>query len=239
MSTHRSLTDAIGYEFDDLELLERALAHRSWCAEHDNAESNERLEFLGDAVLGLVIADLAYRRFPDLPEGQLTNLRKAVVNAQALADVARSVSLGPHLKLGKGEHAANGRDKPSILSDALEAVIGAVYIDGGNQAAERVVGGMMSSRLDDAVDRLDSLDHKSRLQEEAAALGLGPPEYAVRFEGPDHAQQFFATAIIDGRILGEGEGRSKKAAERVAAAVACAVLSDEAERAASDVTADA
>ena len=219
--TRETLTAALGYRFRDAELLERALAHRSWCAEHGNAPSNERLEFLGDAVLGVVVADHVYHRFVDLPEGQLTNLRKAVVNADALADVARSIDLGPHIKLGRGEAAANGRDKPSILSDALEAVIGAVYLDGGTEAATALVSSLIAERLDIAAGRLDHLDYKSRLQELVVAAGRGTPAYVVRSDGPDHAQRFYASVIVDGRVLGEGEGTSKKSAERAAAAAAC------------------
>ena len=219
-----TLTTALGYRFRDARLLERALAHRSWCAEHGDAPSNERLEFLGDAVLGVVVADQVYHRFRELPEGQLTNLRKAVVNADALAEVARSIGLGDHVKLGRGEAAGNGRDKPSILSDALEAVIGAVYLDGGVDAAARLVASLIADRLDVAAGRLDHLDHKSRLQELAVAAGLGSPAYVVRSEGPDHARRFFASVIVDGRVLGEGEGTSKKTAERAAAAAACADL---------------
>jgi len=216
-----ALVEAVGHSFADVSLLDRALSHRSWCAENGDAPSNERLEFLGDAVLGAVVADLVYRRFTELPEGQLTNMRKAVVNATALADVARSIGLGPYIKLGRGERAANGQDKPSILSDALEALIGAIYVDGGPAVAAAVVTGLMSDRLDVAAINVDDLDEKSRLQEMVAAAGLGPPVYRVSSEGPDHAQRFFAAVVVDGEVLGEGVGTSKKAAERVAAAEAC------------------
>ena len=131
------LAARIGYEFADPELLARSMAHRSWCAEHPGTLSNERLEFLGDAVLGWVVADLAFRRFAELPEGALTGVRKGVVNALALAEVAEELDLGAFLLLGRGEDAAGGREKPSILSDALEAVLGAVYVDGGPPAALR------------------------------------------------------------------------------------------------------
>ncbi len=215
-----ALTEAVGHSFADDSLLDRALSHRSWCAENGDAPSNERLEFLGDAILGAVVADLVFRRYPELPEGQLTNLRKAVVNATALAEVATSIGLGEYIKLGRGERAANGQEKPSILSDALEALIGAIYLDSGPAVAAGVVTGLMTDRLDVAAGRLDDLDEKSRLQETVAAAGLEPPVYHVRTEGPDHAQHFFATVVVDGEVLGDGEGTSKKAAERVAAAEA-------------------
>ena len=196
------------------------MAHRSWCAEHPGTESNERLEFLGDAVLGWVVADLAYHRYDELPEGALTGLRKGVVNALALADVATTLGLGDHLLLGRGEDAAGGREKPSILSDALEALFGAVYVDGGPPAAHAVIDRLIGPRLEGTVARLEFLDFKSRLQELAVRHGAGVPEYYTRSEGPDHAKRFFATVVIDGRIAGEGTGRSKKAAEQAAAEAA-------------------
>ena len=141
------------------------MAHRSWCAEHPGTVSNERLEFLGDAILGWVVADLAFRRFSDLPEGALTGVRKGVVNALALADVAEDLGLGSFLLLGRGEDAAGGREKPSILSDALEAVFGAVYVDGGPDVAYGVIERLIGPRLAETAAHLDHLDHKSRLQE--------------------------------------------------------------------------
>jgi ribonuclease-3 len=200
------------------------MSHRSWCAEHPGTLSNERLEFLGDAVLGWVVADLAYHRYDDLPEGALTGLRKGVVNALALAEVAGSLGLGEHLLLGRGEDAAGGREKPSILSDALEALFGAVYVDGGPDAAHAVIDRLVGPRLEGTVARLDFLDAKSRLQELAVRYGAGVPEYHTRSEGPDHAKRFFATVVIDGRVAGEGMGRSKKAAEQAAAEAAGADL---------------
>ena len=200
------------------------MAHRSWCAEHPGTISNERLEFLGDAILGWVVADLAYRRFSDLPEGALTGVRKGVVNALALADVAEDLGLGSFLLLGRGEDAAGGREKPSILSDALEAVFGAVYVDGGPDVAYGVIERLIGPRLGETAAHLDHLDHKSRLQEASAGEGLGPPEYVTRAEGPDHAKRFYASVIVGGRLVGEGTGRSKKAAEQAAAAAACAEL---------------
>jgi ribonuclease-3 len=175
-------------------------------------------------VLGWVIADLAFRRFLELPEGALTGVRKGVVNALALADVAEELDLGSFLLLGRGEDAAGGREKPSILSDALEAVIGAVYVDGGPPAAYDLVERLIGPRLAETAANLDHLDHKSRLQEQVAVDGGSPPEYVTRAEGPDHAKLFFADVVVDGTVIGRGTGRSKKAAEQAAAADACAQL---------------
>jgi ribonuclease III len=204
--------------------LRQALAHRSWCAEYPGNASNERLEFLGDAVLGWVVADLAYRNHGDLAEGKLTDLRKAVVNASALAQLAAELGLGDELLLGKGEAAAGGRRKPSILSDALEAVFGAVYLDGGPDAALSVIEGVLAGRIAEAVTRLGGLDHKTTLQELSARLFETAPLYVVVDDGPDHAKTFFARVEIGGVPWGEGEGRSKKQAEQSAARVACARL---------------
>lgn len=211
------LAARIGHDFGDPSLLARSMAHRSWCAEHPGHVSNERLEFLGDAVLGWAVADLAFRRFDDLPEGALTGVRKGVVNALALADVAAELGLGEFLLLGRGEDAAGGREKPSILSDAFEAVLGALYVDGGPAEAYAFVERVVGPRLDEISTRLDHLDHKSRLQEMAVRAGFAPPIYASRSEGPDHAKLFYARVLLGGRTAGEGTGRSKKAAEQSAA----------------------
>jgi ribonuclease-3 len=215
----------IGYSFTDGGLLRRALAHRSWCSENSGAESNERLEFLGDAVLGWAVADIVYQRFDELPEGHLTDLRKSVVNATALAEVAREIDLGHHILLGRGEAAADGADKASILSDAFEAVLGAVYLDGGADAAYQMVERLIEPRIPDTFGALSQLDYKTRLQELSARSGRSVPVYQVSSTGPDHARSFRALALIDGEVLGEGEGRSKKAAEQGAATQACSALS--------------
>jgi len=215
------LATVLGHHFEDLSLLRRAMTHRSWCAEHPGEVSNERLEFLGDAVLGWVVADLAYRRFTELAEGQMTDLRKAVVNAEALAAMARHVDLGAYLVLGRGEDAAGGRDKDSILSDALEAAIGAVYLDGGTEVAAEFVRRLVADAVDLAVTRLDRLDHKTRLQELVAQRTTDVPVYEVIAAGPDHDRWFTATVTLSGRVLGCGEGTSKKRAEQAAAEQAC------------------
>jgi ribonuclease-3 len=220
------LSARLGYAFTDVSLLETAMHHRSWNAENDGGESNERLEFLGDAVLGWVVADIVYSQHSDLPEGKLTDLRKSVVNANALAEVAAELGIGEFLMLGKGEDTAGGREKTSILSDALEAVIGAVYIDAGPQATHDVVSALMGKRIVDAVGGLDRLDAKTRLQELASKLEAHV-HYKVDDEGPDHEKMFFATVFVGDRELGYGEGKSKKAAEQIAAEIACDVLNSE------------
>jgi ribonuclease-3 len=220
------LSARLGYAFTDISLLETAMHHRSWNAENDGGESNERLEFLGDAVLGWVVADIVYSQHSDLPEGKLTDLRKSVVNANALAEVAAELGIGEFLMLGKGEDTAGGREKTSILSDALEAVIGAVYIDAGPQATHDVVSALMGKRIVDAVGGLDRLDAKTRLQELASKLEAHV-HYKVEDEGPDHEKMFFATVFVGDRELGYGEGKSKKAAEQIAAEIACDVLNSE------------
>ena len=219
------LRSRLGYEFADPGLLRRALAHRSWCSEVGGEPSNERLEFLGDAVLGWVVADLAFRDHGDLSEGKLTDLRKSVVNASVLAEVAVEIELGPCLLLGKGEDAAGGRSKPSILSDALEAVLGAVYIDGGAPAAFALIERLLAARMTVAAKRLDRLDYKTVLQELTARLHDTAPVYVLSDTGPDHDKRFSATVIVAGRTVGQGEGRSKKTAEQAAAEQAWLLLS--------------
>jgi ribonuclease-3 len=221
-----ALADRLGHRFADPGLLAQAVAHRSWCAEHPGTPSNERLEFLGDAVLGWVIADLVYRRYPEGSEGQLTEGRKAVVNAQVLAEVAAGLGVGEVLALGKGEAAAGGRARPSILADALEALFGAVYLDGGAERARAVIEPLLSARLDDAVRGVSGQDHKTLLQELAARRHSRPPQYLVREEGPDHAKTFHAEVRLDGTVVGAGSGRTKKQAEQAAASAAWSALGD-------------
>ena len=188
-------------------------------------DSNERLEFLGDAVLGWCIADTAYRQHAELPEGKLTDLRKSVVNATALAQVADDIGLGEALLLGKGEHAAGGRKKASILSDAFEAVLGAVYLDGGVDAVRDLIGRLFAHRLEYAAQRLDRLDFKTVLQELTAREFDLAPVYVVSESGPDHEKLFTASVIVEGRAVGSGSGRSKKSAEQAAAEQAFETLS--------------
>jgi ribonuclease-3 len=214
------LASRLGYQFLQPALLRQALIHRSHVAESDETDSNERLEFLGDAVLGWVIADIAYHLLPDDPEGRLSDLRQSVVNATALADIARSLQLGDYLYLGRGENIAGGRDKTSILSDAFEAVIGAMYLDGGPKAADAFIRRFMTSVVEEVIPRLDSFDNKTRLQEFCSQCDLGVPRYETEGEGPEHEKVFTSIVIINGNVLGEGSGRTKKAAEQAAAELA-------------------
>jgi ribonuclease-3 len=201
-------------------LLGRALTHRSYAYEHGGLPTNERLEFLGDAVLGLVVTDALYTTHPDLPEGSLAKLRASVVNTRALADVARTLQLGRWLRLGRGEEVTGGRDKNSILADTMEAVIGAVYLDRGIATATTVVRGLFDPLMRAASEDGASLDWKTALQELAAARGLGAPVYAIDESGPDHAKSFTAQVTLGGEVRGAGAGRSKKEAEQQAAEAA-------------------
>ena len=196
------------------------MSHRSWCAENPGHASYERLEFLGDAVLGWVTADVAFRRFPEMSEGQLTGIRKGVVNTVALADLAVEVGLGPYIKLGKGEAAAGGSAKPSILADVMEALIGAIFLDRGATVAHQFVEALIADRVGETAERLDELDFKTTLQEMIAAAALAPPLYDISEQGPDHQKRFFATVSVGGTVLGTGEGTSKRSAEQSAAAAA-------------------
>lgn len=216
-----SLALRLGHVFDEPGLLLLALTHRSWCAEHPGTQSNERLEFLGDAVLGLVVTDHVFRCYPDMPEGSLAKLRAAVVSAPTLAEVGADLGLGAALRLSRGEESIGGRAKRSILCDALEAVIGALYLDGGLDAARRLVIELLADRIAaEAADGPGGTDHKSQLQTLAARLFDGAPVYRVSEEGPDHDKRFSAEVLLDDRVVGAGEGRSKKLAEQAAAGAA-------------------
>jgi ribonuclease-3 len=214
-----ALQAALGWRFRDRDLFERSLTHRSFCAEHPEVASNERLEFLGDAVLGLVVAEYAFRAFPEGTEGELSEARAGVVNAEVLAELAAEVNVGPALRLGKGEDASGGRGKPSILADALEAVIAAVYIDGGWPAAEALVLRLLEERIGEYANG-GRPSPKSRLQELSVRVLDEVPRYRVRDDGPDHSKHFFASVLLGGEVRGQGEGRSKRQAEQEAARVA-------------------
>jgi ribonuclease-3 len=211
------------------ETLERALTHRSFAYENGGLPTNERLEFLGDSVLGLVVTDTLYSKYPSLPEGQLAKLRAAVVQMNTLAEVARDLELGQYVRLGRGEEGTGGRDKPSILADTLEAVIGATYVDCGLDAAQDLVHRLFDEVIARSAMLGAGLDWKTSLQELTAVQGLGVPEYRVGDSGPDHQKLFRAMVIVGGRELGSGEGRSKKAAEQQAAETAWRALTGEAE----------
>ncbi|MGC5661891.1 ribonuclease III [Micromonospora sp. WMMD723] len=217
----------------DAELLERALTHRSYAYENGGLPTNERLEFLGDSVLGVVITTALFRNHPDLPEGQLAKLRASVVNMRALADVARGLGpdgLGAYLLLGKGEETTGGRDKASILADTLEALLGAIYLQHGLDTAAVVIHRLFDPLMAESAGRGAALDWKTSLQELTAALGLGVPEYRIEGTGPDHLKTFTAWVVVAGNRYGGSEGRSKKEAEQRAAEAAWRELTAQAER---------
>ena len=198
-------------------MLELAFTHRSFAYESGSKETNERLEFLGDSVLGLIVTESLYKRYPDFDESRLSPLRSGVVNMRALADIARGLELGSHIRLGKGEEVTGGRDKNSLLADALEALIGAIYLQFGFAKCSEIVEKLITPTMDSAVARGAGLDGKTALQELAAALGKGAPEYVVSEEGPYHDKNFTATAMLAGQVLSQGSGKSKREAEQVAA----------------------
>jgi ribonuclease-3 len=201
--------------------LERALTHRSYAYENGGLPTNERLEFLGDSVLSLVVTDALFKGHPDLPEGQLAKLRAAVVQMSTLAEVAKDqLRLGTFVRLGRGEEGTGGRNKPSILADTLEAVIGATYIDCGLDEASGLVHRLFDPVIKRSALLGAGLDWKTSLQELTAVQGLGVPEYHVKDSGPDHQKLFRAVVRVGSRELGTGEGRSKKAAEQLAAEAA-------------------
>jgi ribonuclease-3 len=210
------LTEVVGQDIDE-PLLLRALTHRSYAYENGGLPNNERLEFLGDSVLGLVVTDALYRGHPDLAEGQLAKLRAAVVNMRALADVARTFDLGEYVMLGKGEEATGGRDKASILADTLEALIGTVFLSAGIERASDFVHHHFDPIIEEAATLGAGLDWKTSLQEMAASVSLGTPDYRVDEQGPDHEKEFHARVVFGDEVLGEGRGRSKKEAEQRAA----------------------
>ncbi len=212
----------------DIALLERALTHRSFAYENGGLPTNERLEFLGDSVLSIIVTDTLFRDHPDLPEGQLAKLRAAVVNMRALASVSRELKLGLYVRLGKGEEGTGGRDKASILADTLEAVIGAVYLQCGLSAAGEFVHRLFDPVIERSARLGAGLDWKTSLQELTAAQLLGVPEYHVEESGPDHQKTFHAEVRIGGQVHGEGTGRSKKEAEQQAAEAAWTAISTQA-----------
>jgi ribonuclease-3 len=208
-------------------LLELAFTHRSFAYESGSKETNERLEFLGDSVLGLIVTEELYKRYPEFDESRLSPLRSGVVNMRALADIARELDLGKYIRLGKGEEVTGGRDKNSLLADALEAVIGAIYMQFGFEVCTEIVRRLISSTMDSAVARGAGLDGKTALQELVAALNKGVPEYVVTEEGPDHDKNFTAVAMVAGVGISQGIGKSKREAEQIAARIAYESLKHE------------
>jgi len=219
----RPLSEKLGVEID-AELLALAMTHRSYAYEHGGIPHNERLEFLGDSVLGLAVTTMLYRRFPDLDEGALAKRRASVVSTVALAEVARGIGLGEHLRLGRGEEQTGGRDKDSILADATEAVFGAAYLSAGPEEASALVLRLIEPLLENPERYGAAIDPKTSLQELAARLGLGAPSYSVASRGPDHDRRFTATVEV-GDHVSTGEGTSKKQAEMAAALTAWHALS--------------
>ena len=217
---------AIGHSFENGELLTEALTHRSVAAEELGEISNERLEFLGDAVLGLVVATELHTRW-SFTEGEMSMVRSAVVNETTLAGLAADLGVGAALRLGKGEDASGGRVKPQILADALEALIGAVYLDAGYKKVRKVVRRLWAPIIDERASSPGERDYKTRLQEVLAQSG-SIPEYAVVGSGPDHERTFRATVVVDGRVSGTGTGTSKKRAQQVAARRALEALGEDA-----------
>ncbi|WP_144718669.1 ribonuclease III [Agrococcus jejuensis] len=225
VDAHADLHAKLGVDIDP-ELLALALTHRSYAFEHGGIPTNERLEFLGDTILGQAITIELFDRHPDVSEGELAKRRAGVVSTVALADVARTIGLGQHLLLGRGEETTGGRDKSSILADALEAIFGAAFLALGHEASAQLVLRLVGPLLDDPERSGAALDPKTHLQELAARLERGSPEYAIDATGPDHARTFTATVSLDGEPIATGEGTSKKAAEMSAALTAWTQLHD-------------
>jgi ribonuclease-3 len=225
-TSYDQLFDRLGLVFD-AQLLELALTHRSFAYESGGLPTNERLEFLGDSVLGVVVTDALYHRYPELPEGNLAKLRSAVVSARALAVQARRLGLGEFIRLGRGEETTGGRDKSSILADTFEAVLGAVYVDLGIEVSRELILRLLDDQLAEAAELGAGLDWKTSLQELTAELGIGVPMYAIEESGPDHAKQFEAQVVLAEKRYGHGTGSNKKEAEQEAAASAYAELSAE------------
>lgn len=213
------LTARLGLEIEP-ELLQLAFTHRSFAYENGLAETNERLEFLGDSVLGLVVTEELYTKYPDLDESRLSPLRSGIVNMRALADIARSLEIGQYIRIGKGEELTGGRDKNSLLADSLEALIGAIYLSHGFAESQRIVRNLITETLESAMSRGAGLDGKTALQELAAARKLSAPEYQVTESGPDHDKTFVAIAVVGGEAIASGEGKSKREAEQIAARIA-------------------
>ena len=228
--TLENLQENLGYRFRDESLLRGALYHSSYANEHrnENIVSNERLEFLGDAVLGFVSAEFLYSRFPHAPEGELTRIRAALVREESLFEVAQALQLGECLMLGKGEESGGGRQRPSILADCTEAVFAAVYLDGGMDCARDLIHRVLLSKGDITVAESRRRDYKTELQE----LVQRKPHQVLRYElvgqsGPDHAKVFTVAVLLNGEPIGEGSGHSKKEAEQASARAALEKLTEE------------
>lgn len=219
----RELTARIGIELSE-QLLIKSLTHRSFAYENNLTETNERLEFLGDSVLGVVITAELFNKFPNAPEGELAKLRAAIVNSRALASVARAIGLGEFILLGKGEEASGGKDKSSILADAVEAILGAIYLEHGLKPTTEVILRLFSPIINNANSIEATLDWKTSLSEVISSKDLAEPEYQISESGPDHDKSFQAVITILGKVVSTGEGKSKKTAEQNAAKSAFEIL---------------
>lgn len=213
---HAPLLERLGVGLED-ERLCLALTHRSFANENGNLSNNERLEFLGDAVLGMCVAEELYRRFPDRAEQDISKMRAGVVNMYALADLARRIELGPHILLGRGEKATGGADKHSILADTVEALLGAIYLQHGFETSKATVLRLFDAMIDEAPTQSRGRDWKTLLQERLSAKKLPAAEYVVSSEGPDHARTYSVELLVDGVVRGRGTGATKKEAEMLAA----------------------
>lgn len=220
---HQPLIDRLGVSLSDEHLM-HALTHRSFANENDHLPNNERLEFLGDAVLGLSVAAKLYEQYPDRPESDISKMRASVVSRYGLADVAREIELGPHILLGKGEQATDGRDKDSILADTTEALLGAIFLEHDFETARGVVLRLFQAKIDTAVSRGINMDWKTTLQEHLAERKMNMAEYETTSVGPDHERVFTSVVTVDGKELGRGTGHNKKLAEQQAAHKACQAL---------------
>ena len=216
---YSALLEALGISLKT-DLLDLALTHRSFAYESGGIPTNERLEFLGDSVLGLVVTQELYDLLPEMDESRLSPLRSGVVNTKALAQIARDLNLGSYLRIGKGEESSGGRDKNSILADALEATVGAIYLQHGFEVTSRIILKWFRPVIESAMETGMGIDGKTALQELVAQKGLGTPEYVVTETGPDHDKSFSAVAMVGGSELASGEGKSKRDAEQAAARAA-------------------
>ncbi len=223
MTSRAVLERALRYNFESVELFELAVTHRSYSAEQELDVSYERLEFLGDAVLQLAVTRHLYDTFPELAEGEMAKVRAAVVNQKVLASIARRLDIGAHLRLGQGEESSGGKEKDSILADVVEALLGAIYLDGGYEPAAALVLELLVPLIAERASAPGSKDFKTRLQEALAQRGLHP-RYEIAETGPDHAKVFTAELWVDGEMIATGEGTSKKRAEQAAASAAAALL---------------
>ena len=221
----KDLENAIGYKFKNITLLQNALTHSSYANEHwhDALKSNERLEFLGDSILGMVVAEFLYRNFPDRPEGDLTRMRADMVCEQSLAKIAEALELGNYLLLGNGEELSGGRNRPSIMADAVESVIAACFLDGGMEPAERFIQRFVLCNVPSV--QMKNRDYKTTLQELVQQKKNQLLAYRLTGErGPDHDKEFTVEVSLNGKVVGHGVGSSKKRAEQDAARDAIAVL---------------